>query len=73
MTRQGVTQSVVAIEMEVVTTDIHNAWAEAHRIPVEVSKKGAEQGHYLHPQLFGKDAKEYGIRGDAALSKATRH
>jgi hypothetical protein len=30
-----------------------DAWAEAHRIPVEVQKSGAEQGHYIHPELFG--------------------
>jgi hypothetical protein len=30
-----------------------DAWANAHRIPVEVDKKAADQGHYLHPELFG--------------------
>ena len=29
-----------------------DAWANAHRIPVEVEKDQAEQGHYLHPELF---------------------
>ena len=29
------------------------AWANAHRIPVEVEKAEADQGHYLHPELFG--------------------
>ena len=30
-----------------------DAWAQAHRIPVEVEKQEADQGHYLHPELFG--------------------
>jgi hypothetical protein len=30
-----------------------DAWAKAHRIPVEQQKTGAEQGKYLHPELFG--------------------
>jgi hypothetical protein len=32
-----------------------DAYANAHRIPVEVDKPEHEQGHYLHPELF--DAK----------------
>jgi hypothetical protein len=31
----------------------HDAWAEAHRIPVEQLKAGQERGRYLHPELFG--------------------
>jgi hypothetical protein len=31
----------------------HDAYAEAHRIPVEEEKKADEKGHYLHPELFG--------------------
>jgi trimeric autotransporter adhesin len=30
-----------------------DAWAKAHRIPVEVEKDRADQSHYLHPELFG--------------------
>ena len=30
-----------------------DAWANAHRIPVEVDKVGKEKGHYVHPELFG--------------------
>jgi trimeric autotransporter adhesin len=30
-----------------------DAWANAHRIPVEVQKSAAERGNYLHPELFG--------------------
>jgi hypothetical protein len=29
-----------------------DAWAKAHRIPVEAEKDKADQGHYLHPELF---------------------
>jgi trimeric autotransporter adhesin len=29
-----------------------DAWASAHRIPVEVDKAKADQGYYLHPELF---------------------
>ena len=30
-----------------------DAWANAHRIPVEVEKPEVERGFYLHPELFG--------------------
>jgi hypothetical protein len=30
-----------------------DAWANAHRIPLEVEKAPEEQGHYLHPELHG--------------------
>lgn len=33
----------------------HDPWANAHRIPVEESKQGAEQGRFIHPELFGYD------------------
>jgi hypothetical protein len=29
-----------------------DAWANAHRIPVEVDKPEADRGHYMHPELF---------------------
>jgi len=32
----------------------HDAWAEAHRIPVEEAKPEEERGRYLHPELFGE-------------------
>jgi hypothetical protein len=32
-----------------------DAWANAHRIPVEVDKAPRDQGHYLHPELFGHE------------------
>ncbi len=31
-----------------------DAWANAHRIPTEEVKPPSEQGHYLHPELFGE-------------------
>jgi trimeric autotransporter adhesin len=31
----------------------HDAYADAHRIQVEVEKPAQEQGRYLHPELFG--------------------
>lgn len=30
----------------------HDAYADAHRIPVEEEKPDPERGHYLHPELF---------------------
>ena len=30
-----------------------DAYANAHRIPVEEDKEAAERGYYLHPELFG--------------------
>ena len=30
-----------------------DAWANAHRIPVEEDKAADEKGHYIHPELFG--------------------
>jgi hypothetical protein len=43
----------------------HDAWAEAHRIPLEVEKTGDDKGKYLHPELFGR-GNEMGIPGTAA-------
>jgi hypothetical protein len=31
----------------------HDAYADAHRIPTEEMNPTEEQGHYLHPELFG--------------------
>jgi hypothetical protein len=31
----------------------HDAYADAHRIPIEEGKKPEERGRYLHPELFG--------------------
>jgi hypothetical protein len=32
-----------------------DAWANAHRIQVEVDKAPRDQGHYIHPELFGHE------------------
>jgi hypothetical protein len=37
-----------------VTGTRHDAWANAHRIPVEVEKPRDERGYYIHPELFGQ-------------------
>jgi hypothetical protein len=39
-----------------------DAWANAHRIPLEVEKPAEYQGHYLHPELFGHE-------GDPAIGE----
>ncbi len=36
----------------------HDAYADAHRIQVEVEKPRQEQGRYLHPELFGAAAEQ---------------
>jgi trimeric autotransporter adhesin len=33
-----------------------DAWANAHRIPVEETKNARERGFYLHPELYGAPA-----------------
>jgi hypothetical protein len=35
-----------------------DVWANAHRIPVEVSKPESDRGLYLHPELFGAPAEK---------------
>ena len=35
-----------------------DAWANAHRIPVEQAKPEKERGSYLHPELFGAPAEK---------------
>ncbi len=34
----------------------HDAWADAHRIPVEQVKADRDRGLYMHPELFGAPA-----------------
>jgi hypothetical protein len=34
-----------------VTGTRHDAYANAHRTPIEEEKPAAEQGHYLYPEL----------------------
>jgi len=38
-----------------------DAWANAHRIPVEEEKNARERGHYIHPELYGA-SEEAGIQ-----------
>ncbi len=35
-----------------------DAWAEAHRIPVELEKSAPERGKYLHPEAWGLPAEK---------------
>jgi|HubBroStandDraft_6_1064221.scaffolds.fasta_scaffold00022_90 hypothetical protein len=45
----------------------HDAYADANRIQVEVEKPPQEQGHYLHPELFGATAEQaIGVRVPSA-------
>jgi len=41
-----------------------DAWANAHRIPVEEQKNVRERGHYLSPELYGA-SEEAGIEWHA--------
>ena len=36
----------------------HDPFAEANRIPVEEEKPDDEKGHYLYPEVYGKDVRE---------------
>jgi hypothetical protein len=47
-----------------------DAYANAHRIPVEVEKPPQEQGKYLHPELFGAP-REAQVGGVLSLPPAT--
>ena len=44
-----------------------DAWANANRIVVEEAKPQAEQGAYLHPEVFGQPlSKGIGAQGESA-------
>ncbi len=46
--------SIGVVEVSWQVTGIRqDAWAQAHRIPVESDKPSYERGFYLHPELFG--------------------
>ena len=60
-----------------------DAYANAHRIPVEEQKNAGEKGHYLHPELFGtaggkasgmgtSSGDDAGDEGEKGASEATR-
>jgi trimeric autotransporter adhesin len=40
-----------------------DAWARAHRIPVEQDKPAEEQGFYLHPELYGESEQKGLVHG----------
>jgi len=48
----------------------HDAYADAYRIPTEEDKPPAEQGHYLHPEVFGQPASK-NIQADSQRVSAT--
>jgi trimeric autotransporter adhesin len=51
----------------------HDAWAEAHRIPVEQPKADRDRGLYLHPELFGAGAdKSIAVARHPALKTLTK-
>jgi len=45
----------------------HDAWAEAHRIPVEETKSARELGRYRNPELYGAPASA-GVWYDARMA-----
>jgi trimeric autotransporter adhesin len=55
----------------------HDAYAAAHRIPTDEMKPTEEQGHYLHPELFGagpEQAVGYSVSalpGDCSFSSSS--
>ena len=51
-----------------VTGTRKDAYANAHRIPVEVDKPAGERGKYLHPALFGKSAAASVVPAPAAAA-----
>jgi hypothetical protein len=52
----------------------HDAWADAHRIPVEQLKTGRERGLYLHPELFGASPeKSIAVAHHAPLKPSREH
>jgi hypothetical protein len=56
-----------AVEVSWQVTGIrHDAYANAHRIPVEAVKSKEEQGHYLHPELFNSGVDKNSV-GAAAV------
>ena len=48
----------------------HDAYANAHRIPVEQNKSAEERGTYIHPELFGKPASQGLDRQERPIEQA---
>jgi hypothetical protein len=47
----------------------HDAYANAHRIPVEEVKSPEEQGHYLHPEAVGTGAEKTAGHASASVTR----
>ncbi|MBV9265545.1 MAG: collagen-like protein [Acidobacteriaceae bacterium] len=85
---QAIIASKIAANQFVIRTDKPNvevswqvsgirqdAWANAHRIPVEEEKSEKQRGFYLHPELYGQPLERsvvYAERPDLARSLAER-
>jgi hypothetical protein len=50
-----------------------DAWANAHRIQVEVDKAQRDQGHYIHPELFGHEGEPSIAEMHNPRSPASQH
>lgn len=51
-----------------------DAWANAHRIPVEVQKPEQDRGMYLHPELFGQSMeKSIALAHHPSMRMAQKH
>jgi hypothetical protein len=53
-----------------------DAWANAHRIPVEVDKPARERGYYLHPELYGQPQQKgiaWALHPEGMRFKQQRH
>ena len=52
-----------------------DAWANAHRIPIEEVKPDKERGFYLHPELFGAPAEKSiaAVRHPGVLKLTRKH
>ncbi len=63
------------VEVSWMVTGIRqDAWANAHRIPVEQDKAANEKGRFLHPELFGRSAEEkIGPKRRVAVAQAATH
>ncbi len=55
-----------------VTGTRHDAWANAHRIPVEEMKPESERGYYLAPELFGHSQENNVRKARHAAAQAAR-
>lgn len=63
--------SVPKTKVSWLVTGIRNdAYAKAHRIEVEVDKPAQQQGHFLHPELFGEpENKRIGFTSESEIAK----